>query len=184
MKKNGFTLLETLVAVTILALAIGGPMYAASRSLVAAQNSSNQLTASHLAQEGIEFVRKLRDNQFLQLRGNPDVAFRTFKVDGSGGAVGVRTCTQSNPCSADVWSSKLSRCTGPCWMYVDNLGKYYGITTSGANQTMFTREIYVIEAISSDTSDVEVFSKVTWNFKGKNYTVEVADTLTPWQPAQ
>ena len=62
---KGFTLIETLIAITILTLAIAGPMVTASRSIVAAQTARDQLTASYLAQEGIEYVRAMRDNEYL-----------------------------------------------------------------------------------------------------------------------
>src|SRR3989338_9606391 len=62
---TGFTLIETLVAVTILTFAVVGPMFTASRSIVAAQLANDQITASYLAQEGIEYVREVRDNAYL-----------------------------------------------------------------------------------------------------------------------
>ena len=40
-------------------------MVTASRSIVAAQTARDQLTASYLAQEGIEYVRAMRDNEYL-----------------------------------------------------------------------------------------------------------------------
>ena len=51
-KTAGFTLIEALVAVAILALAVAGPLYAANRALVAAGIARDRLTASYLAQEG------------------------------------------------------------------------------------------------------------------------------------
>ncbi|MHB8710121.1 MAG: prepilin-type N-terminal cleavage/methylation domain-containing protein [Minisyncoccota bacterium] len=65
MNMKGFTLVEALVAVAIVALAIAGPMYSASRAIVAAEVAQQQLTASYLAQEGIEYVRSMRDDAYL-----------------------------------------------------------------------------------------------------------------------
>ena len=62
---RGFTLLETLVAATIIVIAVEGPFLAAERAYVASLDAKNRLIASHLAQEGLEYVRKLRDDTYL-----------------------------------------------------------------------------------------------------------------------
>ena len=56
-KEHPFTLVETLIAISIVTIAISGPMLSASRALIAANIARDQLTASYLAQEGIEYVR-------------------------------------------------------------------------------------------------------------------------------
>src|SRR3989344_7940392 len=63
--RRGFTLIETMIAVTILAFAVAGPLYTANRVVVAAQTARSQLTASYLAQEGIEYMRSMRDKEYL-----------------------------------------------------------------------------------------------------------------------
>jgi prepilin-type N-terminal cleavage/methylation domain-containing protein len=62
---HGFTLIETMVAVTILALSVAGPLFTASRVLVATEISRDKLIASYFAQEGIEKVRATRDDAYL-----------------------------------------------------------------------------------------------------------------------
>jgi len=64
---NGFTLLEALIAVTIITLAVAGPLFSASRAIIAVEISRDKLTASYLAQEGIEYVRAMRDSEYLKL---------------------------------------------------------------------------------------------------------------------
>lgn len=61
----GFTLIETMVAVTILTLAISGAFLTANSAIVAAGIARDQLTASYLAQEGIEYARLIRDDDYL-----------------------------------------------------------------------------------------------------------------------
>jgi type II secretory pathway pseudopilin PulG len=63
-KKNmrkGFTLVEALVAISILMIAIASPLTLAQRGISAAILSRDQMTASFLAQDGIEAVKNIRD---------------------------------------------------------------------------------------------------------------------------
>lgn len=60
--QNGFTIIETLVAITILMIAIAGPLTIASQALHAAQDAKNQMIATNLAQETVEEIRNLKDN--------------------------------------------------------------------------------------------------------------------------
>lgn len=65
MNNKAFTLIETLIAVTLLSIAIVGPLVTASRALLAAYIARDQLTASYLAQEGVEYIRIMRDDMYL-----------------------------------------------------------------------------------------------------------------------
>lgn len=64
--KTGFTLVETLVAISILILVIIGPMTTAQRGIQTARYANEQMTAVFLAQEAIEAVRELRDKEALR----------------------------------------------------------------------------------------------------------------------
>jgi type II secretory pathway pseudopilin PulG len=61
-QNKGFTIVETLVAITILMIAVAGPLVAASRSLNAALYSKDQMIASFLAQETMEVLKSYRSN--------------------------------------------------------------------------------------------------------------------------
>jgi len=60
----GYSLVETLVAITILMLAIAGPLTIAFKGMQSAQFAKEQTTAFLLAQEGIEAVTYIR-NEFI-----------------------------------------------------------------------------------------------------------------------
>lgn len=62
---HGFTLIETLVAVSLISVSIVTPMTLVTQSFSAAFYARDQVTAYNLAQEGIEAVRAIRDGNIL-----------------------------------------------------------------------------------------------------------------------
>ncbi len=65
-KNKGFTLLETLVAISILIVAITAPLAIIAQALRSSYYARDQVTAYYLAQEAVEFLRNKRDNTGLQ----------------------------------------------------------------------------------------------------------------------
>ncbi|MFA6353356.1 MAG: prepilin-type N-terminal cleavage/methylation domain-containing protein [Candidatus Paceibacterota bacterium] len=70
MKKNnklnkGFTLVETLVAISIFTMSILGLMSILASSISDINYAKQKIAASYLAQEGIEYVRNLRDTAII-----------------------------------------------------------------------------------------------------------------------
>lgn len=64
-KRRGFTIIETLVAITVLTLAITAPLLIITQALRASYYSRDQITAFYLAQEAIEYIRNVRDETTL-----------------------------------------------------------------------------------------------------------------------
>jgi len=65
MKNNqnkAFTIVETLVAISVLMIAIAGPLTVANKAYTAALDARNQSAASFLAQEGLEYINNVKDN--------------------------------------------------------------------------------------------------------------------------
>ena len=60
-RNSGFTLIEALVAISILMIAIASPMALAQQGLSSATLSKDQMIAAFLAQDGIESVKNIRD---------------------------------------------------------------------------------------------------------------------------
>ena len=65
-KNRGFSLVEVLVAITILLLVIVGPMQIIARSINSTNFATEQVNAWFLAQEGLELAQKGRDDLVLQ----------------------------------------------------------------------------------------------------------------------
>lgn len=67
-KVRGFTLIETFVAITVLMIAVLGPMTLLSRALQDSRYLKDEMAASFLAQEGVELmIADREDNGSLYL---------------------------------------------------------------------------------------------------------------------
>jgi len=60
---GGFTLIETLVAITILMIAIAGPLTVANKGYTSSIENKTRAVAMNLAQEGLEYLNNLKDNR-------------------------------------------------------------------------------------------------------------------------
>lgn len=192
MTMKGFTLVETMIAVTILTLSVVGPLFTASRAIVAAQGARDQLTASYLAQEGIEYVRLMRDNEYLAAHqaGGANVssaAWNNFLTNPAGGADDftisgcmATACTldPSAPSGTGVGHALAPCAAGSCAPL--HLSGYYTQQSVGTLQP-FTRTIQALPTIPSSPNEEIIVSKVTWDFHGTSYSMSVTDHLTPWQ---
>lgn len=58
---SGFTLLEALVAISILMVAVSAPITIAQKGLSSAVYSKDQMIAAYLAQDAIEYIKNKRD---------------------------------------------------------------------------------------------------------------------------
>ena len=159
---GGFTLIETLVAVSLLTVAIVAPMSLVAQSLSAAIYARDQVTAYSLAQEGIEGVRAIRDGNILinalqgqnlgLLDGIP-TGNQAFTIDAtqSTASAAIQVCA-SNPCPP-----------------LTTDGTLYGYG-SGWSATGFTRTMSAAfvgsSAISGGQDAIRVSATVSWRTPG------------------
>ena len=156
---GGFTLVEALVAISVLTAAMT-PLFAQVQASLRLSRTINQnLTASMLAQEGIELVRGIRDDNWFQ--GNP------YDQDLTGCAGG---------CHLQYDDDVLSSGAGP-QLELDPSGRYrYG----GGIQTPYTREIIITTESDGTTDFLRVTSTVTWDVRSNTRQVVVEDFLFDW----
>ena len=167
--QRGFTLVETLVAITIIALAMVGPLYAVQQSLNASRSARDQLVASSLAQEGIEYVRSIRDANYLAVLGGGTRSW-LYGLDGSNGST---NCT--SPCVVDPVRRTISNTITPLRLNNQNLYTQQ----NGFPNTRYTRTVQVA-AVPGSTTEVVVTVTVSWSTNNKPYTVTLTERLHNW----
>jgi prepilin-type N-terminal cleavage/methylation domain-containing protein len=181
MKENtthqGFTLIETFVAVTILAFAVTAPLSLASRSLSTARYARDQVVASNLAQDAIEFVRAKRDFNLIQIA-------KTGTGDWSAGLpVSVPPATD-RPFIVDSVTGSIAECTGSCdKMLFDGATGLY--TYSSGNPSLYTRTVTMKRSVTNPL-EASVRVVVSWRSAvyGGQRAITIEDELYGWIPNQ
>ena len=174
--RRGFTLIETLVAISVLAIALVGPFTAIQNALMSSYTARDQLIASALAQEGLEYIRSIRDNNYLN-----DQRPWMDGIDSLGcygGGAGPSSFCVIDPTEGDIHGGEgltvcpqLSQC--PVLKLSD--GNLYN--QSSGDDTRFKRVVQITEI--SDT-EVQVVVEVHWTTSRRDYTITVSDVLRDW----
>ncbi len=171
---RGFTLIETFVAVSILMLAVVGPLTIASRGLNTTVFARDQLTATHLAQEAIEYIRLQRDNNML--------------TDAPSWLENIDTCTESDPCTIDAWDANpttaLEPCSGACTetlKYREGGTPPYTYTACGTDtpcrDTSFVRSVWLDGTLPGER---EIAVSVAWKSGIRDVSLTMRDHIFNW----
>lgn len=157
-KKNGFTIVETLVAIGILSVSILAGFTAVQNGLKSSNTAKNQITAFYLVQEGMEYIKNKRDDNALDFINGGTSTWLT----------GLNTCTGSGTCQVDPPQGTVSACTGgPATCNVLVLTTATGLYGYGAGtQTSFRRGIQIRPGTLAD----EVFVTITISWLQGNTT--------------
>ncbi len=176
--QSGFSLVETLVAISILLIVMMGPMTISSSAARSTSFSSEQVTAFFLAQEGAELAQKVRDDLLIQyfVDSNPDpLVFTPLNpdpwTDFSTTNATYQFCYDTGGCGLLISNNptggvSITNCSDSqtaCTLYLDtqtgNLRSRFTHTVGTNKTTPFTRKIY-FQRINND--EVKVISRVTW----------------------
>lgn len=199
-------MVESLVAITLLLLSLAGPMTLVVQGLRASYYSSTQITAFYLAQDAVEYVRNVRDNNGLARRVSADPSSIPWLK-------GLENCT-TNPdpenlsaqqkCIIDTTvlpSCGATGCTTTGAVSVSS-GQYLKFDATGTGRyqhavgsnSLYRREVQIVPITdvadgtittpsgSVNSGDVLVIVTVTWQaqfFPSK--TVKIKTNLYNWQ---
>ncbi len=171
MKNKGFTIVESLVAITILVMVIIGATSAVQSGISSYIFSKDQIIAFYLAQEGFEQIRNIRDENGLK---NQDwlTGLSTNPSD---------PCYFGNACIVDpVVSATPTMCSSPgnCPMLRQDTGTgFFGYNASWPS-TIFRREI-VLTQINSN--EVSILVTVNWSKGIASRQFRARGNILNWQ---
>jgi prepilin-type N-terminal cleavage/methylation domain-containing protein len=168
-QQSGFSLVETLVAITILLIVITGPMSISSSTAKSTSFASEQVVAFFLAQEGAEIAQRARDDLYLQnFPSDLQQGWDDFTTETTGGP--MEFCYTTNGCglelNTDTEATLIApfECSGDaCRLYTGTLGEraYYTHEDVDNDKTIYSR-VVTMEVVGTDLDEVHVVSTVTW----------------------
>ena len=172
-KSGGFTLVETIVAIGVISVGFVGSLVLLSKSASQASTLKDRLIVAHLAEEGIEVVRNLRDTNWLKgfdwRAGLDDTSFALVNY---------------NSTAIDTNGNVSGR---ECLNYG---GFYVHPTVVSSCNTSFKRHIEITTKDDPDLIDpntgkkaqyMEVKSIVSWREKVSTKSLTVIDNLYDWK---
>lgn len=162
---TGFSLMEVIISVFVISVGIVSIFPLIGQSLATSLDSRDQIIASFLAQEGVEIIQSIRDNNWAD--GTTGDAAFTTNMPGS----------DYNNCVLNYTSTALN--SGNCnkgfsstALFRDSSGFY---VLSGSTATKFHRKLQLDYSGSGENMTVEVTSMVVWG--GSNFP-SVANCVT------
>lgn len=179
-KQKGFTVIELIISIFILSAAIIGILSAFSIMNILTSDTADRLTATYLAQEGMEIVRNIRDTNWLNTDtcvaggvvsdGCPSSWVDGLTINGVN-SLGNPDCR--NGCEADYTTDTsvsgswaMSPWSGR-YLYINNNG-FYVYNQNAVSKTKFQRKIIIvpttdIDGISDKYHILKVKVQVSWD---------------------
>lgn len=172
----GFTMIEAFVAITVLLIAVLGPLTLITRAIIDGNYAKYQVTTSFLLQEGLD----LAVAKAAELSDSNNI--NGMDPDG---------CSVGGPCQIyldDVDGVMIKKPFPSAFnLYTDNTG-VYSYKTIGGTKTIFSRKIWFedVELPATDgrmgdmgldfTIGKKVFVEVDWSYRGINRS-QIASTI-------
>lgn len=161
-KKTGFSLLEVMVALSLLMITISSTTALIANSFNTVIEAKNKIIARYLAQEAIEYVRKVRDDNSFE---NPTAPNKWLKNP-------LNSCNTGVSCGIDVFDNigkgDIKVCSGGpynfCKIKYDSASGEYG-HINGVD-TIFKREINIDEIQNQIEAKITV--TISWQHMGTN----------------
>lgn len=160
-------MLELIIAIALLSFGIIGIYNAFYPLVTATQKIALRFTAANLAQEGVEIIRNMRDNNFIQ-NGEWD---RRIKACQNG-------CEADYTTDTNFFGAKpLTAYGSGTFLNIDNKNGFYSYSAGVA--TKFKRRITVDKIL--DTGDIlKVTVLVDWDYNKEPFSFTTTEYLYDW----
>lgn len=166
---KGFTLIETLVAISILMIAIASPLTIAQKGVASAIYAKDQIIASYLAQDAIEFIINKSDRNKIsgvvegwlyEILSAPD-----------------EKCNKDSSCQVDTTNGAITTCDGACEEL--KYSNEYSYSYRSGESSGFRRSV-IVEEVNPDTEAL-ITVKISWSDKGKHRELTFQTRIFNWK---
>lgn len=165
---RAFSLLETIAVLFIVSIGLVSILSVTVDSVRAQNLNKNSLVAYHLAEEGLELVKNVRDTNFIQNSTTTPVAWNRYI---EAGKYRLDFANFQPVAVADISEARLQISNDE----EANPGFY--IHNVSFPDSMFSRMVTIT---SSTTASSTVSSLVEWMDQGQTYQVELKSILYDW----
>ncbi|MDB5188745.1 MAG: seg [Candidatus Nomurabacteria bacterium] len=181
MNQKGFTLIETIIAIFLLTMTVGGLLTLTANGYFSVRYARNQITADNLVQESLEYVRNTRDTAFQQ---GSDWATWLSGFSSNG-------CLTATGCIVDPYTtgSRIRACSIACeaitfypsmgfYGYADSTYPDYGQNTAPPALSTYVRTITMKQG--TDPNQLTVTATLSWLNGTTPKTTTQSILLTNW----
>ena len=207
-RKNSFTILEVVFSIFILSVGAFASFSLIQQSLVATSLNESKLTAYYLAQEQLEIIRNIRDNNWLLRRTDAEVSWNDGLTDSC-------LIPRISPCDfyGDVNfdgivtdegdAALISKFIAGQVQFNENQRERADVNDDGninasditaiqsytsclpdytlpvcSSKAKFQREVNIT---SEDADKIKISASINWQERQRNYNIEVVDYLYNWR---
>lgn len=180
---SGVTLVEALVAISIFVTSILAMVSVLASGVSNTNYSKSKIIASYLAEEGIEYIKNMRDTFMLYDATDSQTGWNSFITKLNGGSCltvngcyfdgqNVNYLSHSQPMTQITLTSCGASC--PAILYDATTGEY---GYSSGTDYGFVRKVFVSQV---SANEYKVSSTVSWKQGSGNYNMTFSESIFNW----